>query len=159
MSLMNIQKVCRLLGNKDRISLLYDVDNENKMNHNSKLTISFVIAFASMLSAISPALSMLPAFAQSDGDDDSSGSGNYEEFVNCLAQSEGDKGYASESEIRDCFRPIYDPEAATNSIASDSGSNNDNDSGSNNDNDNDSNNDNDNDSNNLAPNANEASGN
>jgi hypothetical protein len=113
-----------LLGNKDRISLLYDVDNENKMNHNSKLTISFVIAFASMLSAISPALPMLPAFAQSDGDDDSSGSGNYEEFVNCLAQSEGDKGYASESEIRDCFRPIYDPEAGTtgNSVSTDSSS-------------------------------------
>jgi hypothetical protein len=46
--------------------------------------------------------------------------------VNCLAQSEGDKGFASEDEIRDCFRPIYDPEAVanTNSIASE-GSNED----------------------------------
>jgi hypothetical protein len=90
------------------------------MNDNNKLSISFVIALASMLAAISPALSMLPAFAQSDGDDDTSGSSNYEEFVNCLGQSEGDKGYASESEIRDCFRPIYDPQADTtdDSIAS-----------------------------------------
>ena len=51
--------------------------------------------------------------------DDETGTNNYEEFVNCLAQSEGDKGYASESEIRDCFRPIYDPEADTSSASSD----------------------------------------
>ncbi|MDR4489957.1 MAG: hypothetical protein R2685_03525 [Candidatus Nitrosocosmicus sp.] len=94
------------------------------MNDNNKLSISFVIALASMLAAISPALPMLPAFAQSDGDDDTSSSSNYEEFVNCLGQSEGDKGYASESEIRDCFRPIYDPQADTagDSITSDSSS-------------------------------------
>ena len=94
------------------------------MNYNSKLTISFIIALASLFAATSPALPVFTAFAQSDGDDDSSGSGNYEEFVNCLAKSEGDKGYASESEIRDCFRPIYDPEADTtgNSVAADSSS-------------------------------------
>lgn len=111
-----------MFNNNYCISLLYDVDHENKMNYDSKLTISFVIALASLFAAISPALPMFPAFAQSDGGDDSSGSGNYEEFVNCLAQSEGDKGYASESEIRDCFRPIYDPEAGTtgSSVATDS---------------------------------------
>ncbi len=38
--------------------------------------------------------------------------------MNCLAQSEGDKGFASEDEIRDCFRPIYDPEANANSVVS-----------------------------------------
>ncbi|HKU83553.1 MAG TPA: hypothetical protein VJP58_05885, partial [Candidatus Nitrosocosmicus sp.] len=43
----------------------------------------------------------------------------YEEFANCLAQSEGDKGFASESEIRDCFRPIYDPEAGSSTTSSD----------------------------------------
>jgi len=113
-----------LFDDKDCISLLYDVDHENKMNYNSKLTVSFVIVLTSMLAAASPALPMLPSFAQSDGDDDSSGSSNYQEFVNCLAQSEGDKGYASESEIRDCFRPIYDPEADTTgtSVASDGSS-------------------------------------
>lgn len=111
-----------MFNNNYCISLLYDVDHENKMNYDNKLTISFVIALASLFAATSPALPLLPAFAQSDGDDDSSGSGNYEEFVNCLAQSEGDKGYASESEIRDCFRPIYDPETDTadNSVATDS---------------------------------------
>ena len=92
------------------------------MNYNSKITISFVIALASLLAATSPALPVLPTFAQSDGDDDSTGSGDYKDFVNCLAQSEGDKGFANEGEIRDCFRPIYDPETSNNSVASDSAS-------------------------------------
>lgn len=93
------------------------------MNKNSIISISFVIALASLLAASSPNLVTVSVYAQSGGDDedDTSGSSNYEEFVNCLAQSEGDKGFASEDEIRDCFRPIYDPEAIanTNSIASD----------------------------------------
>lgn len=92
------------------------------MNYNSKITISFVITLTSFLAATSPALPVLPTFAQSDGDEDSTGSDDYKDFVNCLAQSEGDKGFANEGEIRDCFRPIYDPEAASNSVASDSAS-------------------------------------
>ncbi len=97
------------------------------MNKNSVISISFVIAIASILAAFSPNLVNVSVYAQSGGDeDDSSGSSDYEEFVNCLAQSEGDKGFASEDEIRDCFRPIYDPEAVANanSIASE-GSNED----------------------------------
>lgn len=97
------------------------------MNKNSVISISFVIAMASILAASSPNLVNVSVYAQSGGDeDDSSGSSDYEEFVNCLAQSEGDKGFASEDEIRDCFRPIYDPEAVANanSIASE-GSNED----------------------------------
>ncbi|WP_148687654.1 hypothetical protein [Candidatus Nitrosocosmicus hydrocola] len=97
------------------------------MNKNSVISISFVIAIASILAASSPNLVNVSVYAQSGGDeDDSSGSSDYEEFVNCLAQSEGDKGFASEDEIRDCFRPIYDPEAVANanSIASE-GSNED----------------------------------
>jgi hypothetical protein len=91
------------------------------MNKNSIISISFVIALASIFAASSPNLVTVSVYAQSGGDDDdTSGSSNYEEFVNCLAQSEGDKGFASEDEIRDCFRPIYDPEAIANanSIAS-----------------------------------------
>ena len=107
---------------KDSYPLLYDVDHETEMNYNSKITISFVIALTSLLAATSPALPVLPSFAQSDGDDDSTGSSDYKDFVNCLAQSEGDKGFANEGEIRDCFRPIYDPETSSNSVASDSAS-------------------------------------
>jgi len=95
------------------------------MNKNNIISISFVIAIASLLAASSPNLVNVSVYAQSDGDeDDTSGSSDYEEFVNCLAQSEGDKGFASEDEIRDCFRPIYDPEAIANanSIASEDSS-------------------------------------
>ena len=76
-----------------------------------------VIAIASLFAASGITSSAI--FAQSNGEDDETGTNNYEEFVNCLAQSEGDKGYASESEIRDCFRPIYDPEANTSTASSD----------------------------------------
>jgi hypothetical protein len=90
------------------------------MNKNGIISISFVIAIAFILTASSPSLMNVAVYAQSgdDEEDNTSGSGEYEEFVNCLAQSEGDKGFASEDEIRDCFRPIYDPEANANSVAS-----------------------------------------
>jgi hypothetical protein len=87
------------------------------MNINKKITVTMVIAIASLFAASGITSSSI--FAQSNGEDDETGTNNYEEFVNCLAQSEGDKGYASESEIRDCFRPIYDPEADTSSASSD----------------------------------------
>ena len=97
------------------------------MNKNSILSISFVIAIASILAALSPSVMNVAVYAQSGGDeeDGTSGSSDYEEFVNCLAQTEGDKGFASEDEIRDCFRPIYDPEANANSIASNGSDEND----------------------------------
>jgi hypothetical protein len=87
------------------------------MNINKKITVTMVIAIASLFAASGITSSSI--FAQSNGEDDETGTNNYEEFVNCLGQSEGDKGYASESEIRDCFRPIYDPEADTSSASSD----------------------------------------
>ena len=87
------------------------------MNINNKITVTMVIAIASLFAA--SGITSSPILAQSNGEDDETGTSNYEEFVNCLAQSEGDKGYASESEIRDCFRPIYDPEADTSSASSD----------------------------------------
>ena len=88
------------------------------MNINKKITFTMVIAIASLFAASGITSSSI--FAQSNGEDDETGKNNYEEFVNCLGQSEGDKGYSSESEIRDCFRPIYDPEADTSSASSDS---------------------------------------
>jgi outer membrane lipoprotein-sorting protein len=87
------------------------------MNINKKVTVTMVIAIASLFAASGITSSAI--FAQSNGEDDETGTNNYEEFVNCLAQSEGNKGYASESEIRDCFRPIYDPEANTSTASSD----------------------------------------
>jgi hypothetical protein len=87
------------------------------MNINNKITVTMVIAIASLFAA--SGITSSPISAQSNGEDDETGTNNYEEFVNCLGQSEGDKGYASESEIRDCFRPIYDPEADTSSASSD----------------------------------------
>jgi hypothetical protein len=86
------------------------------MNINKRITVTMVIAIASLFAA--SGITSSPIFAQSNGEDDETGTNNYEEFVNCLGQSEGDKGYASESEIRDCFRPIYDPEADTSSASS-----------------------------------------
>lgn len=129
------------------------------MNKNNIVSISFVIAIASILAFSSPSLANLSIYAQSNGegeDNTSGGSSDYEEFVNCLAQSEGDKGFATEDEIRDCFRPIYDPQADTTSVTSDDGNDDSGSSGDSNDSDNDSSNSNDD---NLAPNANEDSGN
>jgi hypothetical protein len=87
------------------------------MNITKKITVTIVIAMVSLFAA--SGLTSGQGFAQSNGDDDETGKNNYEEFVNCLAQSEGDKGFASESEIRDCFRPIYDPEADTSTTSTD----------------------------------------
>ena len=85
------------------------------MNMTKKITVTIVIAIVSLFAA--SGITSSSVFAQSDGDDET-GKNNYEEFVNCLAQSEGEKGFASESEIRDCFRPIYDPEAGTSTASS-----------------------------------------
>ena len=87
------------------------------MNITKKITVTMVIAIASLFAA--SGITSSSVFAQSNGEDDKTGKNNYEEFVNCLAQSEGEKGFASESEIRDCFRPIYDPEAGTSTASSD----------------------------------------
>jgi len=86
------------------------------MNITKKITVTIVIAIVSLFAA--SGITSNSVFAQSDGDDET-GKNNYEEFVNCLAQSEGEKGFASESEIRDCFRPIYDPEAGASAASSD----------------------------------------
>ncbi len=86
------------------------------MNITKKITVTMVIAIASLFAA--SGITSSSVFAQSDGDDET-GKNNYEEFVNCLSQSEGEKGFASEGEIRDCFRPIYDPEAGTSTASSD----------------------------------------
>jgi hypothetical protein len=86
------------------------------MNITKKITVTMVIAIASLYAA--SGITSSSVFAQSNGEDDETGKNNYEEFVNCLARSEGEKGYASESEIRDCFRPVYDPEADTSTAAS-----------------------------------------
>ena len=86
------------------------------MNMTKKITVTIVIAIVSLFAA--SGITSSSVFAQSDGDDET-GKNNYKEFVNCLAQSEGEKGFASESEIRDCFRPIYDPEAGANTASSD----------------------------------------
>ena len=87
------------------------------MNITNKMTFTIVIAIASLFAASGITSGFV--FAQSNGEDDQTGKSNYEEFANCLAQSEGDKGFASESEIRDCFRPIYDPEAGSSTTSSD----------------------------------------
>jgi len=81
------------------------------------MTFTIVIAITSLFAVSGITNSFV--FAQSNGEDDQTGKSNYEEFANCLAQSEGDKGFASESEIRDCFRPIYDPEAGSSTTSSD----------------------------------------
>ena len=111
------------------------------MNITKKITVTIVIAIVSLFA--SSGITSSSAFAQSDGDDET-GKNNYEEFVNCLAQSEGEKGFASESEIRDCFRPIYDPEAGTSTTSGDNA---------------DDNSDNSDNSDNIAPNSNSDSSN
>ena len=87
------------------------------MNTTKKITVTIVNVIVSLFAA--SGITNYSVFAQSTGEDDETGKNNYEEFVNCLAQSESEKGFASESEIRDCFRPIYDPEAGTSTTSSD----------------------------------------
>jgi hypothetical protein len=98
------------------LMFLYDVNQINLMNMTKKLTVTMVIAIASLFAA--SGITSYSVFAQPNGEDET-GKSNYEEFSNCLTQSEGAKGFASESEIRDCFRPIYDPEAGTSTASSD----------------------------------------
>ena len=56
------------------------------MNMTKKITVTIVIAIVSLFAA--SGITSSSVFAQSDGDDET-GKNNYEEFVNCLAQSEG----------------------------------------------------------------------
>ncbi len=99
------------------LMFLYDVNQINLMNMTKKITVTMVIAIASLFAA--SGITSYSVFAQPNGENVETGKNNYEEFSNCLTQSEGVKGFASESEIRDCFRPIYDPEAGTTATSND----------------------------------------
>ena len=99
------------------LMFLYDVNQINLMNMTKKITVTMVIAIASLFAA--SGITSYSVFAQPNGENVETGKNNYEEFSNCLTQSEGVKGFASESQIRDCFRPIYDPEADTGTTSSD----------------------------------------
>ena len=107
---------------------LYDVNQINLMNMTKKITVTMVIAIASLFAA--SGITSYSVFAQPNGENVETGKNNYEEFSNCLTQSEGVKGFASESQIRDCFRPIYEPEADTGTTSSDNADDSDDGSGS-----------------------------
>ncbi len=87
------------------------------MNMTKKITVTMVIGIVSLFAA--SGITSYSVFAQPTGENVETGKNNYQEFSNCLTQSEGVKGFASESQIRDCFRPIYDPEADTGTTSSD----------------------------------------
>ena len=56
------------------------------------------------------------------GADNGAARQDYQEFNTCLSQAEGDEGFATEDEIRECFQPIYIGDEASQDEESDEGS-------------------------------------
>lgn len=96
---------------------LYQVMNLILMSNEKIITAAFIITVATLFASSSTIAN--PIFAQSNNEEDNTDLNNYQDFVNCLTENEGEKEYATENEIRDCFRPIYDPTAVDSSSNSD----------------------------------------
>jgi hypothetical protein len=54
--------------------------------------------------------------------DTGTASQDYQEFETCLTEAEGEEGFATEDEIRECFQPIYIGGEASQDEESDGGS-------------------------------------
>jgi hypothetical protein len=54
--------------------------------------------------------------------DTGTASQDYQEFETCLTEAEGEEGFATEDEIRECFQPIYIGGEASEDEDSDGGS-------------------------------------
>jgi hypothetical protein len=56
--------------------------------------------------------------SSSDKTTTSSGEQDYKDFQKCLSSAEGTKGFATKSEIQDCFKPIYPVSSSLTSSSS-----------------------------------------
>ncbi len=90
------------------------------------MTIGAVFVLAAMLLSSGNALNS--SFAQTNTGGAAGGNNsdrqNYEEFMRCLEGEEGNRGYATEQQIRDCFAPIYTGGASNSDNGDDNGNNN-----------------------------------
>ncbi len=120
------------------------------------MTIGLTFIIAAILLSSGNALNY--SFAQTNtggAGDNNSEEQNYQEFTECLEGEEGNRGYATEQQIRQCFMPIY-TEGNNQDNGDDNGNNNN---GNNNNGNNDNGNNNNNNGNNNGGNNNNNGGN
>jgi hypothetical protein len=111
------------------------------MMHTRKIPSILILAILVAVMTISSSTLLTPVLAQSSteqggessqdesdtgtdtGADTSTAKQDYQEFNTCLTEAEGEEGFATEDEIRECFQPIYiGSEASQDDDESDEGS-------------------------------------
>ena len=89
--------------------------------HARKISSILIIAILAAFTTFSSSTFLTPALAQTGaeegeettqettdtGADTGAASQDYQEFETCLTEAEGEEGFATEDEIRECFQPIY----------------------------------------------------
>ena len=97
--------------------------------HARKISSILIIAILAAVTTFSSSTFLTPALAQTGaeeggettqestdtgtdtgtdpGTDTGTASQDYQEFETCLTDAEGEEGFATEDEIRECFQPIY----------------------------------------------------
>lgn len=89
--------------------------------HARKIPSILIIAILAAVTTFSSSTFLTPALAQTGaeeggettqestdtGADTGAASQDYQEFETCLTEAEGEEGFATEDEIRECFQPIY----------------------------------------------------
>jgi hypothetical protein len=106
------------------------------MMHTRKIPSILIVAILAAVTTFSSSTPLTQVLAQSsteqggNSNQDESDTGadtgaarqNYQEFNTCLTEAEGDEGFATEDEIRECFQPIYIGGEASQDDESDEGS-------------------------------------
>ena len=85
--------------------------------HARKISSILIIAILAAVTTFSSSTFLTPALAQTGAEegeettqettDTGAASQDYQEFETCLTEAEGEEGFATEDEIRECFQPIY----------------------------------------------------
>ena len=89
--------------------------------HARKIPSILIIAILAAVTTFSSSTFLTPALAQTGAEEDGettqestdtgadtgAASQDYQEFETCLTEAEGEEGFATEDEIRECFQPIY----------------------------------------------------
>ncbi len=89
--------------------------------HARKISSILIIAILAAVTTFSSSTFLTPALAQTGaeeggettqettdtGADTGAASQDYQKFETCLTEAEGEEGFATEDEIRECFQPIY----------------------------------------------------
>jgi hypothetical protein len=106
------------------------------MKHPRKTPSILIIAILAAVATFSSSTFLVPVLAQTSteqggettqeepdtGADTGAARQDYQEFNTCLTEAEGDEGFATEDEIRECFQPIYIGGGASQDDESDEGS-------------------------------------